>query len=139
MNKEPLLHSHITDGLPVDHPLAHKQVHCDRCKKLVHCEINECMQTWLETEAGNFCARCMPLDEALLGPRPSLNDGFKFEQTDRLEAHRAVERWLDECERAAGDQWSDGRSGYIGRVKLCSFVDDNGLSIRIERSISEAL
>ena len=55
---EPLLHSHVTDGLPADHPLARTRVRCDRCETLLHLQGNSCMRTWLETGRGNFCVRC---------------------------------------------------------------------------------
>lgn len=58
MPLEPLIHSHITDVLPDNHPLANKQVHCERCRALVHAFNNECMQTWLETGQGNYCILC---------------------------------------------------------------------------------
>lgn len=55
---EPLVHSHVTDVLPDDHPLAAVDVHCDRCSALVHSQINECMQTWVETGRGNYDVLC---------------------------------------------------------------------------------
>ena len=57
----------------------------------------------------------------------------------RHAAHQALDRWLEECERASGDTFDSGRSGYIGRIKLCAFVDDEGTSLRIERSFSDGL
>ena len=57
--KEPVIHSHITDELPEDHPLAYKQLYCDKCPDtLVHAFNNECMQTWVETRSGNYCLKC---------------------------------------------------------------------------------
>lgn len=56
--EEPRIHSHITDVLPDDHPLAHEQVECGKCGVLVHAFNNECMQTWVETGCGPFCLRC---------------------------------------------------------------------------------
>lgn len=55
---EPVIHSHITDELPKDHPLAAKAVVCDNCDELLHAENNECMQTWVESGQGNFCLLC---------------------------------------------------------------------------------
>lgn len=55
---EPLIHSHITDGLPGDHLLAHEQVVCTGCGVLVHASNNECMQTWIETGRGAYCLKC---------------------------------------------------------------------------------
>jgi hypothetical protein len=69
MNKEPIIHSHITDVLPENHPLAYEDVFCDICKKtMLHASNNECMQTWLETEDGNFCTKCFPIVELI--PKP---------------------------------------------------------------------
>ena len=65
MDKEPIIHSHITDVLPENHPLAYKTVYCDKCGVMVHCGNNECMQTWLETSWGNYCTKCFPLEEIL--------------------------------------------------------------------------
>ena len=72
-------------------------------------------------------------------PTPSADDEFKVESSDREAAHQALDRWLDECAAAANDTFAAGRSGYIGRIKLCAFVDDDGVSLRIERSFSEDL
>ena len=68
---EPLIHSHLTDVLPEDNPLHDKTVYCDVCHKMVHCENNECMTTWVEVQireiecldgkltfGGNFCIKC---------------------------------------------------------------------------------
>lgn len=65
MNTEPLIHSHITDSLPDEHPNAILSVYCDKCKEMIHAFNNECMQTWLETEQGNFCTKCFPLTPVL--------------------------------------------------------------------------
>lgn len=56
--REPLLHSGITDCLPDDHPLAHESVYCQECKEMVHAFNNENMQAWFETEQGPFCLKC---------------------------------------------------------------------------------
>lgn len=68
--KEPMIHSHITDCLPDTHPLAGEFVYCDNCRKkgkfeMLHASNNECMQTWFETEFGNFCINCFKLNEVL--------------------------------------------------------------------------
>lgn len=62
-----------------------------------------------------------------------------FTVPDRDAAHRALDRWLDECEREAVCVHAVGRSGYMGRIKLCAFVSDDGIAVRIERSFSEDL
>lgn len=53
-----MIHSHHTDVLPKDHPLAHKLVVCGKCKELVHADNNECMRTWIEWGPAILCARC---------------------------------------------------------------------------------
>lgn len=64
MIKEPIIHSHITDGLEENHPLAYDSVYCDKCKKeMLHCFNNECMQTWFETDKGNFCTKCYKIKD----------------------------------------------------------------------------
>lgn len=67
------------------------------------------------------------------------DDDFKVSDNDRVAAENALTRWLDECERAASDRWARGVSGYLGRIKLCAFVSDEGITLRVERSISEDL
>lgn len=71
---EPLIHSHITDMLPRNHPSADTDVYCDKCGVMIHAFNNECMQTWLETERGNFCTKCFPLTEAIDLPPPPRKD-----------------------------------------------------------------
>ena len=56
---EPLIHSHIEDGLPDWQALAWVSVYCTDCTASLHSgPPNECMQTWFETGAGNFCWTC---------------------------------------------------------------------------------
>ncbi len=56
---EPRIHSHIEDGLPDWQALAWHSVDCADCGVNVHsAPPNECMQTWVETGAGNFCWAC---------------------------------------------------------------------------------
>lgn len=61
--REPLIHSHISDVLPPDHPLANTAIHCTYCGTLLHASNNECMQTWIEVpiallRSGNYCVSC---------------------------------------------------------------------------------
>jgi hypothetical protein len=56
--REPRIHSHITDCLPDDHPLAYSGVACRTCLALLHAANNECMQTWVETGRGTYCLAC---------------------------------------------------------------------------------
>lgn len=69
-DREPLIHSGLTDVLPERHPDAHQTVYCDgadcagRAEMLHHC-INENMQTWVEAPKGNYCLPCFnALDRA---------------------------------------------------------------------------
>lgn len=57
MNNEPIIHSHITDVLPEEHPHAYDTIFCDHIGwvAMLHASNNECMQTWIESEKGNFC------------------------------------------------------------------------------------
>ena len=55
---EPQIHSHIEDGLPDSHALAFESVGCETCGAMLHAGNNECMQTWVETGLGPFCAKC---------------------------------------------------------------------------------
>jgi hypothetical protein len=64
MRAEPLLHTNITDELPKDHPLANVALWCKRCGCMIHASVNECMASWAETDAGNYCLICLvALDE----------------------------------------------------------------------------
>lgn len=62
---EPLVHSHLTDTLPDAHPLVGHNVYCKCCNAMLHCENNECMQTWLELPSGAYCTRCYPITPVL--------------------------------------------------------------------------
>ena len=82
---------------------------------------------------------CVGLKAYFLEEKPKMDEAFKLDPKDREAAHRAVDRWIAECEHEADHAYEDGRSGYLGRIKLCAFVDDEGLSLRVERSVSEDL
>lgn len=56
-HKDPVLHSHIEDALPDDHPLAWESQLCMVCKVPLHASNNECMQTWIETGNGSYCLK----------------------------------------------------------------------------------
>jgi hypothetical protein len=66
-------------------------------------------------------------------------DDFKLDKKQRDAAHAALDRWIGDCEREAAHAWSTGRSGYLGRIKLCALVDDEGMSLRLESSLAEDL
>lgn len=59
---------------------------------------------------------------------------FEFEQTVRDDAHAILDRFLKHSEAVATEQYADGCSGYIGRIKICAFVNDEGLTLRVESS-----
>lgn len=66
---EPIIHSHITDILPENHKLAYEFVECDKCKQSLHDSINECMQTWVECDFGNYCIKCFKFESVLPGKK----------------------------------------------------------------------
>lgn len=70
---------------------------------------------------------------------PDIIEPIEVTEFSRRDAHRALDRWLDACGPAASDRFESGGGGYIGRIKLCAFVSDGGVSLRIERSFSEDL
>ena len=56
--QEPILHSHITDGLEDDHPKAYQTLYCVECHDTIHAGNKECMKTWVETGKGDYCLDC---------------------------------------------------------------------------------
>jgi hypothetical protein len=52
-----IVHTHQTDKLPRIHPKAFESVRCEVCKEALHASNNETMQTWIETNIGNFCLK----------------------------------------------------------------------------------
>jgi hypothetical protein len=66
--KETRVHSHVTDGLPAEHPRSHTRVYCDRCEMLLHMQTNSCMRTWIESGRGNHCVRCFIVVAGGLAP-----------------------------------------------------------------------
>lgn len=88
---EPRLHTHVTDRLPDEHPLARTRVHCDRCEALLHLQTNSCMRTWVESGRGNHCVRCFLLVAGGLAPNDTglagidcLPRGFGLETRGRI-------------------------------------------------------
>jgi len=67
------------------------------------------------------------------------DDDFVVEQAAREAARQELNRWIADAEQTARYTWEDGRSGYLGRIKICAFVGDGGLTFRIERSFSRGL
>lgn len=82
---EPIIHSHITDLLDDDHPLAFRQVHCELCGELVHAANNECMQSWVEFAGHIIC---------LIDFAKYLTSGDEY-RAAVLTPHEFVE-WLEE-------------------------------------------
>lgn len=66
-------------------------------------------------------------------------EAFKLDDSARARAHKRLDRWIQQCEHDAADAYEDGRSGYLGRMKLCAFVDDEGVHLRVESSQSEGV
>lgn len=70
---EPVVHSHITDGLHPDEPLASMTIYCENCGTMVHAANNECMTTWIETGSGNYCLPCfVALTNGVVDPKYAL-------------------------------------------------------------------
>lgn len=66
-------------------------------------------------------------------------EAFKVETKDRVAAVTRLDRWLTDCERAAVLAYDEGRSGYLGRIKICAFVNDEGITLRVESGTTEEL
>jgi hypothetical protein len=56
---EPVLHTHVTDGLPDDDPRAWESIYCIVHGGLVHSIPNECMTAWADTDDGPMCLACL--------------------------------------------------------------------------------
>jgi hypothetical protein len=72
MMREPIIHSHITDILGEEHPLAYASVYCCACGEALHASNNECMQTWVEGGTGNYCLRCFAINREVLSDYDAL-------------------------------------------------------------------
>ena len=68
-----------------------------------------------------------------------MSDPFRVDHKTREAVFRAVMRWADECEAEANRAWENGRGGYLGRLKVCAFVDDDSITLRVDRSFTEDL
>lgn len=56
----------------------------------------------------------------------------------RERAHKALDRWLDDCRKQAQDEHERGVSGTIGTCTLRAIADgDCEISIELERTILE--
>jgi hypothetical protein len=89
---------------------------------------------------GVVIARHAADPDPFAAPRANAGDGpleVSEEAVDR--AHKALGRWIADCEIAGTEAFESGRMGYVGRIKLCAFADDQGITLRIERSLSEEL
>ena len=73
MSEEPLIHSHLSDVLPEDHPWAYISIGCFRCGVSLHASNNECMQTWVEWDKVALCTKCCP---RLMGEVLSIADFY---------------------------------------------------------------
>lgn len=56
--KEPRIHSGISDMLPDHHVNAFSSLNCSECNTLVHAGNNENMRPWVECGNGNYCFDC---------------------------------------------------------------------------------
>jgi hypothetical protein len=98
---EPLIHSHVTDVLPEDHPLAYDQVSCQVCGALVHAGNNECMQTWIEWDCEIVCMKCFL---EFLRENPGEVEVLEILLPDHLLVH-------DFCGRECFEKWVSKREG----------------------------
>lgn len=67
------------------------------------------------------------------------DEAFKVEPKDRVAAVTRLDRWMSDCEREAARAYDEGRSGYLGRIKICAFVSDEGITLRVESGLTEDL
>jgi len=79
------------------------------------------------------------MDEQEPKPAPDVAEEFSLDDLTRAAAHQALDRWLDVCASEAERLWTDGCAGYFGRIKMCAYVDDDGVALRIDRSFMEDL
>lgn len=96
--KEPLIHSHITDRVPEDHPYV-DGAFCDKCGAHLHSVPNECMQTWVETEFGNFCTRCFKFTDVMKLLEHNVDKPI-FEYRDK----RVITKTCSECGETMTDE-----------------------------------
>jgi hypothetical protein len=55
----------------------------------------------------------------------------------REAAHRALDVWIEDCEREAAEAYDSGRGGYLGSLTLRAESDSDGaLSLTVERTIT---
>jgi hypothetical protein len=83
---EPRFHSHITDRLAKDHPLATRRVSCERCEAILHVQSNSCIRTWVESGRGNYCLYCFLVVAGGLAP----DHAGRLVGVDRLPASFAL-------------------------------------------------
>lgn len=67
------------------------------------------------------------------------DDPIRVTDALRVSLARVLERWLDECERTAAEQYGYGRGGYIGELKLSASTEDDTITVSVERTILEPL
>lgn len=130
--KEPIIHSHISDYLPSDNPSAWKGIYCDKCKEeILHAANNRCMQTWIETEFGNFCTKCWKLSDMLEILEENLaNEGYTESVIVAFDKDQLVKTIKDsyrkELESYTSD-WSENNHGFTikGQNTLIEMVNNH--------------
>ena len=117
---EPRIHSHVTDRLPEDHPLADTRVYCDRCETLLHLQTNSCMRTWIESGCGNYCMRCfvvaaggLAADETRLGGVDCLPRSFALDVSESGRAPMAGRASRGNHGRAGGAAPPESRGAPV--------------------------
>jgi len=95
--KEPIIHSHISDELHPDSELLKKLkesgndgIYCDKCGKML-CDFNsECMETWFETDYGNYCTDCFEIKDVMC---------YKGDGIKEVNIPQGVSQWREEGQR----------------------------------------
>lgn len=78
-------------------------------------------------------------EEIAMAMANEVAEAFKLDTKAREAAHRRLDRWIAMCEHAADDAYEEGRSGYLGQITLTASVDDEGVSLRVESSLTEGV
>lgn len=66
-------------------------------------------------------------------------DPWEVECEHRYAAQAALARWIADCGPNARTAHAAGSAGYIGRIVIHAFASDDGITLRVERSFTEAL
>lgn len=67
------------------------------------------------------------------------DEEIQVNKAHRVRAHEALDHWLDQSNREGGSVFDRGRSGHLGEFKVTAYVDDDGVTLTVERTFSEQL